>query len=504
MTKQPEVLDRLSTQVFLVSIAVAIVAALLTGALVRNRTIEAFEEAVERDLATDSAIYGSVSQFPFYFRSWADGQLEIESLSDHFQERIAITDLAGTTVLADSDPGAELPPEAVAVLVSDPFETEYDEDIVALCLVELSNLDALDDGVISNGVTIDDIDEDDFNSCLAENQVAPEANALLFLGYPTDSVDLGSLTLGGLVLGGSGVLLVAGLGAVLMARRVSEPVAELTHAAGRLAAGDLSQRVDHTGQGEIGALAQSFNDMARRLEEIDVSRQRLISDVAHELRNPIGALQGNLEAAQDGVLPLDDFMVASLVSETRHLGQLVRDLQDVNLAELQELRIHPQAMDLYELCAHVSATYRAMSPGHELRCIGSGAIVYADGLRIRQVVENLIKNALTHTEPGGTVTVAVETDQDRVRLTVTDTGMGITKRDLPHVFDRFWRADSSRTRTTGGTGLGLSICQAIVDAHGGRLTVASEPGVGTTFAATLPAAPAATPMIAPPALAPNG
>lgn len=503
MTGRPDMFGRLSTQVFVVSIGVAVVAAVLTGALVRDRTIDAFEQAVERDLATDSAIYGSVSQFPFFFESWSEGQGELEALSDHFSERIAITSLDGLTVLADSDVGADLPNDAAAVLVSDPFGTDYTEDVLALCLGQAEPLNiaadaediaadaediAADAGILSGGITEAQIVEAELNDCLAESQVAPRANALLYLGYPSDPVDRGDLALDGLLLGGGGVLAIAGLGAVMLARRVSEPVAELTEAAGLLASGDLTQRVGSDGRGEIATLAKSFNDMAGRLEQTDESRRQLISDVAHELRNPIGVLQGNLEAAQDGVLPLDDDMVANLVSETRHLGQLVRDLQDINLAELRGLRIDQSPQDVLALCNDVVASYGAISPHHRLRCVGTTAYAHADGLRTRQVVENLVKNAITHTEPGGTVTVAVTHADAWIHLTVSDDGAGIAAEDLPHVFDRFWRADGSRARTTGGTGLGLSICAAIVEAHGGSLTVTSQPGVGTTFRASLPAA----------------
>ncbi|MFW2380897.1 MAG: sensor histidine kinase, partial [Acidimicrobiales bacterium] len=162
------------------------------------------------------------------------------------------------------------------------------------------------------------------------------------------------------------------------------------------------------------------------------------------------------------------------------------DLQEISLAETSALQIRRQPTDLSALCADVVASHAPLHPGTSLRCEGSTVIASADPLRIRQVVENLVGNALTHTNGGGHVAVTVSQTPTSARIEVTDSGPGIATEDLPHVFDRFWRADSSRTRTTGGSGLGLSISKAIIDAHHGSLTVESEPGHGTTFIAELP------------------
>ncbi len=478
-------LGRLSTQVFLISIAVATVAAVLTGALIRDRTVSAFEDAVARDLAVDSQIYNEVEGYPFFFDSWEDAQESLEFLAASTGERIAITDVDGVTLLADTDPGEPLPAEPVAVLVNDEFGIEFDEIALQSCLADFGIFFDEASGTLEPG-SVFDISEDDVDRCFEENQIDPQANALLFLGYATETVDLGDLNTSSLLLGGGGVLLVAALGAVLLARRVSGPVEDLTLAASRLEAGDLSQRVAANGSGEIAGLGTSFNSMASRLEETEESRQRLISDVAHELRNPIGVLQGNLEAAQDGVLPFDDQMISSLVSETHHLAQLVRDLQEISLAEHQGLQINPVTLDLHAVCADVVASHGGINPSITLGCSGDPTPVSADPIRIRQVVENLISNALTHTPDGGSVQVDVRKLEETAIVRVKDSGVGIDARDLPHVFDRFWRGDSSRTRETGGSGLGLSISQAIVHAHGGTITAWSQPGQGAIFTASIP------------------
>lgn len=235
-------------------------------------------------------------------------------------------------------------------------------------------------------------------------------------------------------------------------------------------------------------LGTSFNAMASRLEETERSRQQLVSDVAHELRNPIRVLQGHLEAAQDGVLPpLDGTTVDSLVMETRHLGQLVRDLQEISLAETAALRIDPKPTNLFDLSAGVVASHAALHAEVSVSCKGAEVIATVDPLRIRQVVEDLVGNALTHTASGGVVTVTISRRGDSADIVVLDNGSGIAEAEIGFVFDRFWRGDSSRTRATGGSGLGLSISRAIVEAHGGSIGVRSEQGKGSSFAVSLPA-----------------
>jgi len=292
----------------------------------------------------------------------------------------------------------------------------------------------------------------------------------------------------GRTLAAAGVVAVlALLVTVLASRRVLRPVAELTAAAQRMEAGDLTQRVDDRGRDELAGLAHAFNGMADAIAGHEQQRRRLASDVAHELRTPIANLRGYVEAAQDGVTPTDPALLSSLHEEALLLQRLVDDLQTLALAESGRLPLALATIDVGELAGQVVAAFRlsAEQTGVTLTTAASDhakVTAEADPVRLRQVLGNLVANALRHTPAGGTVTVAVSPSG----VTVADTGAGIAPDHLPHVFDRFWRADESRTRDTGGSGLGLAISRQLVDLHGGTLTVESTLGEGTTFTVELP------------------
>ncbi|SMC90785.1 sensor histidine kinase [Lentzea albidocapillata] len=272
------------------------------------------------------------------------------------------------------------------------------------------------------------------------------------------------------------VVLVLTVGvSVVVALRMTRPLRTLTAAAERLRHGDDAQ-VDIRSRSEIGQLARAFNDMAAHRARTDTQRKAMTSDISHELRNPLGTIRSWLEGARDGVVVLDRTTLTSLLDEALVLQHLIDDLQDLALADSGELRLHPEPVDLRELFDQFAAAH----PG--LIAEGSG-VVTADPVRLRQVLTNLVTNAFRHALSDGTVRLV----SAEGRIMVTDTGSGISAEDLPHVFDRFWRADRSRTRDTGGSGLGLAIVHAIVSAHGGAITVESTVGRGTTFTITLPA-----------------
>jgi len=282
---------------------------------------------------------------------------------------------------------------------------------------------------------------------------------------------------------------------LLAARRILRPVEALTVAAQRMEAGDLSQRVADDGRDELGRLAHAFNSMADALAANEEQRRRLATDVAHELRTPLANIRGYVEAAQDGVTPTDPALLASLHEEAVLLQRLVDDLQTLSLAEAGRLPLHPDTVDVADLAAQVVAAFRvtadagSVALAAKVEALDGSLEVRADPLRLRQVVGNLVANALRYTPAGGTVTVRAARDsrEGDVVLAVEDTGSGIAADHLPHVFDRFWRADESRTRGTGGSGLGLAICHQLVEAQGGTITVASTLGEGSTFTIRLPA-----------------
>ncbi|HEX7306405.1 HAMP domain-containing sensor histidine kinase [Lentzea sp.] len=272
------------------------------------------------------------------------------------------------------------------------------------------------------------------------------------------------------------VVLVLTVGvSLVVALRMTRPLRTLTAAAERMQHGD-DARVDISSRSEIGQLARAFNDMAAHRARIDAQRRAMTSDISHELRNPLGTIRSWLEGARDGVVELDRPTLDSLLDEALVLQRLIDDLQDLALADADELRLHPEPVDLRELSDQLVAAH----PGLVAE---GGGVVHADPVRLRQVLTNLVTNAFRYTPSGGTVRLLCSDG----RITVSDTGSGISEDDLPHVFDRFWRADRSRTRDTGGSGLGLAIVHALVKAHNGTITVESAVGRGTTFTITLPA-----------------
>lgn len=320
----------------------------------------------------------------------------------------------------------------------------------------------------------------------------PAEPALLFLGSPAEGSSVPD-PIGWRLVGA--VALVAGAAlavTVVVGRRMLAPIGSLTRAARTMEAGDLAGRVEVRGADEFAELAGAFNTLAASLEEQDRLRRAMAADVAHELRTPLSNIRGYLEAIQEGVAEPTAEVLASIHEETMQLQHLIDDLQVLSLAEAGELRMDLQLVSLGDLVAQVAAAHRAAADagGVDLGTVcETQAPVWGDPARLRQVVSNLVDNALRHTPRGGTVTVSVRAAAGRALVSVTDTGTGIPAEHLPHVFDRFYRADPSRSRETGGSGLGLSIARELVRAHGGDLTAASAEGGGTTFEASLPLAP---------------
>ena len=279
--------------------------------------------------------------------------------------------------------------------------------------------------------------------------------------------------------------------ALAMVRPLRRQIRELSQVARQVEDGDFSHRVQlgpDAGE-EVTLLATSFNAMATRLGEVEDARRQLLADLAHELRTPIASLSVTVEALGDGVLDADPATLATLTEQAGRLTRLAGDLRDISDAE-GALSVHRTPCDVAELVeeARAAAAEDYARAGVELAIEGwPRGRVMADRQRIGQVLANLLSNALRHTPSGGRVALAAGTGGDGTRISVADTGDGIEPEHLPHVFERFYRTDTARTRDAGGTGIGLAVSAAIAEAHGGTLT-ASSPGVGqgSVFTLTLP------------------
>lgn len=274
--------------------------------------------------------------------------------------------------------------------------------------------------------------------------------------------------------------------------QIVSPIQRLTVAAQKIAAGDLGQRIPTQARDEIGGLATAFNQMADSLAQHEELRRNLMADVAHELRTPLTVIQGNLEAMLDGVLPTNPQEIATLRDETALLARLVTDLRLLSLAEAGQLKLDRVKIDPAELVARAVEPFHLQAQSSQIELAMEIApnlpSVHVDADRIAQVIRNLLSNALRHTPSGGRVTVTCGKEKPHnLLITVADNGEGIPSDDLPYVFDRFYRADKSRSRASGGSGIGLAIVKQLVEAHGGKVWAESEGlGKGSTFAFLLP------------------
>lgn len=293
--------------------------------------------------------------------------------------------------------------------------------------------------------------------------------------------------------GGFAALVAVALG-LLLARRISRPVRDLTSAARGMAGGDLGRRVPVRSRDELGELAAAFNTMAEAVSRQEELRRRMAADIAHELRTPLAVVQADLEAMLDGVRPLSAEAVAEVHEETRLLARLISDLRDLSLAEAGQLPLHREPTDPGTLARSSAARFasRAGEKGVSLTVEAAEDLpeIDADPDRISQVLGNLLDNAMRHTPEGGEVSVRLEpaVNADEVRVTVRDTGPGIPREHLSNVFERFYRVDGARSKADGGSGIGLAVVRQLVEAHGGRVWAESPPGEGAAFGFALPAA----------------
>jgi signal transduction histidine kinase len=261
-------------------------------------------------------------------------------------------------------------------------------------------------------------------------------------------------------------------------RRMTRPMDNLIEAARRIESGDYSARVPEWGSPDIRSVARAFNSMSARLKTMDEQRRSFLADVTHELRTPLSVIRGQAEAISDGVYPADGPHLAPILDATATLDRLVEDLRTLVLTDAGSLVLHKEPTDIGALVKDTVDSFRAQAGAKGLSLTTTAAdnlpTIDVDPARIRQVIGNLLSNAIRHTPSGGAVTVDVSSATDSVTITVTDTGEGIPPDLLPHVFERFVKGGSST-----GSGLGLAIAHDIVTAHGGTIRIANRPERGT-------------------------
>jgi signal transduction histidine kinase len=287
------------------------------------------------------------------------------------------------------------------------------------------------------------------------------------------------------------LFLLAGMTAVF-SRWLTRPVRELTRGARRMSLGSFGTTVKIRSQDEIGELASAFNDMSMRLAEFHKSRSELLADISHEIRSPLARIQTDAEILIDREIKKEEqaLHLQAICEEVTHIDRLIDDLLMLSRLENNQLVMERTRVSIGEVLSRETARFllqmeeKAVTLRQDI-APGLPAIA-VDEKRIGQVISNLLANAIRYTPAGGTIEVGAKTHNAGITIWVRDTGAGIPAEDLPHIFDRFYRVDKSRSRTTGGTGLGLAIAKRFVEAHGGHIRAESEAGRGTTITVTLP------------------
>jgi signal transduction histidine kinase len=433
----------------LVAMVLVVIAGVVITALYTTRsTTGAFQNYVAQGQAIRESHF-SVILTDFYGngQTWNGAQTLIAQMAGMTGERIVLTD-ANRVVVADSD----------GVLIGKLEGANWNSKIIS-----------------PDGTTVGYLY---FN--LPEDARASITNYLLSV---TRSAWVGALI----------AVVIALVATLLLSSRILHPIEELTDAARKMQNGDLSARVRVASKDEVGELAQTFNGMAANLAKQEQLRKNMVSDVAHELRTPLSNIRGYLEAVQDGIVEPEKDFVDNLFEEAMLLNRLIDDLQELAQAESGHLYLELTTVNLGQLIQSTVDTLFPISQklSLELTCEIPSDLpkVTADPQRIGQVLRNLINNALDYTPAGGRITIQASLEGDFVRVAVIDTGPGIASEHLPFLFERFYRADPSRTRSTGGSGLGLAIVKQLVQVQGGQVGVEIKPGTGSTFYFTLPFIP---------------
>lgn len=297
-----------------------------------------------------------------------------------------------------------------------------------------------------------------------------------------------------MLLSAAVAFVMAGATGMFISRLITRPVKHLTIASRKLAEKDFTHRIpENEIQGdELGELAESFNQMAEKLEQTETMRRQLIGDISHELRTPLTAIKGSMEGLMDGVLSADDSTFQQIYREADRLQHLVEDLQELSRVEAVQFRLSKKKVKADKLIENaiqsLETAFSKKMVGLEFKITNRLPQIMADPDRVLQVLQNLLGNALQFTPQGGHVSLELKVIPGFLEFSVTDTGIGIDSRHIPHIFERFYRADPSRSRVNGGgSGIGLTISKSLIEAHGGQIRVLSGgKSKGSVFSFTLP------------------
>lgn len=303
----------------------------------------------------------------------------------------------------------------------------------------------------------------------------------------SEATFLSTVTRSTLIGGGIAVGMALFLSTILIVQ-ILRPLRALSSVTERVAEGDMPEQVAIRTHDELGQLGASFNHMLESLKRSETARQAMTADIAHELRTPVTIIQGTLEAILDGIYDSSEDTIAPIYEETLHMGRLIDDLRDLALAEAGELRLEIEPVDLGELIRQVSETAflaREDAPNLHLDISKYLPVMRLDQKRLRQVIANLLSNAIRHTPSDGDVFIHVRRIGEEIEMGVSDTGPGIKPDDLVHLFERFYRGDPARGRSA-GSGLGLAIVKQWVEAHGGTIRAGNRPDGGAQFVVRLP------------------
>ena len=282
--------------------------------------------------------------------------------------------------------------------------------------------------------------------------------------------------------------------ALVLSYTILRPIRELTEAAGLLGEGDLSQRVPIHGKDELAVLGRKFNQMADSLESEKESRRAMTADIAHELRNPLAVQRASLEAMQDGIYPITSDNLQPAIEQNLLLSRMVDDLRTLALADSGQLKLNLTDVNISKLAEIILNRFQAKADEKKISfklqtkayVDENDCLIYADPMRIEQILTNLLSNAIQHTPHKGRIGVEIKRGVKQVNIMISDNGPGIPEDSIPLIFERFYRADRARSRMDGGTGLGLAIARQLAETHGGTLTASNHPNGGAVFTLSMP------------------